>query len=82
MNLARKPASLPAHVLFSVARDTGSMLAHTLDGSIICTAPSWAGGRCLHHLLPDASLSPAHEAIVASRVAALMAAIKAGKMAI
>src|ERR1700738_1002868 len=69
VNLARKPASRPAHVLFSVARDAGSMLVHTDDGCIDHLPRAIvSGGQRLHDLVPDASLSPAHETIVASRV--------------
>jgi hypothetical protein len=69
MNLAREPSPRPAHMLFSVPRDACSMLVHTHDGcidhlhrAIVC------GGQCFHDPVPDASLSPAHEAIVAGRV--------------
>src|SRR5258708_29930652 len=69
VNLARKPASRPAHVLFSVARNAGSMLVHTHDGCIDHLHRAIvSGGKRFHDLVPDASLSPAHKAIVASRV--------------
>jgi len=57
VNLARQPASRPAHVLFSVARDAGSMLVYTHDGGIV------GGGQRF-----PAGLPPANEAIVAGRV--------------
>jgi hypothetical protein len=69
VNLARKPASRLAHVLFYVARDAGSMLVHAHDGCIDHLHRAIVSdGQCFHDLVPDASLSPAHEAIVASRV--------------
>src|ERR1700737_2211536 len=56
-------------MLFSVARDAGSMLVHTPDGCIDHLPHAIvSGGQRFHDLVPDASLSPAHEAIVASRV--------------
>ena len=69
VNLARQPASRPAHVLFSVARDAGSMLVYTHDGGINHLHRAIVGGgQRFHDLVPDASLPPANEAIVAGRV--------------
>jgi hypothetical protein len=50
-------------------RDAGSVLVHAHDGGIDhlhrCVM---TGGKRFHDLVPDASLPPANEAIVASRV--------------
>jgi hypothetical protein len=73
VNLARKPASRPAHVLFSIPCDAGSVLVHPHDGCVDhLNCAIVAGGQGFHDLVPDASLSPAHEAIVASRVSPIV----------
>jgi predicted secreted protein len=53
----------------SVARNTGSMLVHAHDGCIDHLHHAiMSGGQRFHDLVPDASLPPANEAIVAARV--------------
>ncbi len=67
VNLAGKPASRPAHIFFSVPRDTGSVLVHTHDGGIDhLHRRVMAGGQRIHDAVPDASLPPTNEAIIAS----------------
>ena len=42
VNLGRQSASRPAHQLFTVRSDAGSMLMHAHNGCInLCTAASW-----------------------------------------
>ena len=67
LNLAGKAASRPARVFFSVPRDTGSVLVHTHDGGINhLHRRVTAGGQRIHDAVPDASLPPTNEAIIAS----------------
>jgi hypothetical protein len=66
MNLIRQPTARPAHQLSSIACDTSSVLMHPDNGRIDhlrrCVM---FGSQRVHDPVPDASLSPANEAIVA-----------------
>ena len=69
VNLARQAPSRATHVLVIVVRDAGSVLVHAHDRGIDHLPSRVVTDRqCFDDLVPDASLSPAHEAIVASRL--------------
>ena len=69
VNFGGQPATRAAHVLLIIARDAGSVLMHSHDGRIDhlhrCIMHC---SQCIHDLVPDASPSPANEAIVTSRI--------------
>ena len=67
VNLARQAPSRATHILVIVVRDTGAVLVHAHDGGIDHLHRRIMTGRQrFHDPVPDASLPPAHEAIVAS----------------
>jgi hypothetical protein len=57
MNLARQPASRPAHQLFTITGDAGSMLVHSHNGPIN-HLQGWimACGRRIHKLIHKPAL--------------------------
>jgi hypothetical protein len=56
-------------VLLNIAGDTGTVLMHTDDRRIDhLHYRIMSCGQCIHNLIPDASPSPANEAIVAGRI--------------
>ena len=68
VHLAGQSASRTAHVLPSVSRDTGPMLAHAHDRRIDhLHRRIMSSGQRLHDPVPDAGPPPANEPIVASR---------------
>jgi CheY-like chemotaxis protein len=69
MNLARHSASRPAHQLFCVACNAGSVLMNPDNGRVDhlhCRV--MFDGQCVHDSVPDASSAPSGEAIIASCV--------------
>ena len=67
VNLARQASSRATHVLVIVVRDTGSVLMHAHDGGIDhLHRPVVTVSQRIHDLVPDPSLPPTSEAIVAS----------------
>ena len=65
--LLARASSRATHVLVIVVRDTGSMLMHAHDGGIDHLHGRIVSRRqAIHDPIPDACLSPANEAIVAS----------------
>ena len=69
MNLGRQSVARPAHQLFTVASNAGSVLVHAHDGGI-----NHLHGRIMacvqrtHKLVPHASPAPANKSIAASGV--------------
>jgi hypothetical protein len=69
LNLGRQSAARPAHQLFTVASNAGSVLVHAHDGGINhLHGRIMACGQCVHKLVPHASPTPANKSIVASGV--------------
>jgi len=72
VNLAGESASGTAHILLFIARETGPVLVHAHDSRIYHLQRRIMSGRQrIHDPVPDASPSPANEAIVASRMGAI-----------
>ena len=69
VNLACQSPSRATHILLIVVRDAGSVLVHAHNRGIDhLHRRIMTGGQRIHDLIPDASLSPADEAIVAGGV--------------
>ncbi len=71
MNLGRQSASRPAHQLFTITSDAGSVLMHAHNGRINhLHGRIMACGQRIHKLVPHASPAPANKSVVAGGVRA------------
>src|SRR5664279_4884972 len=66
VDLTRQSASRAPHMLLCIARDAGPVLVHAYYGSINhLHGRIMACGQRIHQPVPNASLPPANEAVVA-----------------
>jgi hypothetical protein len=71
MNLSRQSAARPAHQLFTITGDAGSVLVHAHNGRINdLHGRIVACGKCIHKLIPYDSPALASKAIIAGGVRA------------